>query len=70
QGSTICIAAGKYNNATKGFPLIALSQDSGVSWSFPVEMGKSLPKDLSEGEFQAAGATLKGNSLLEINKSN
>lgn len=66
----ICIAAGNYSNGPSTFPILALTQDSGVHWDYPEYIFKnltvSLRPDFKSGSFQAASCTGTGNKLTCI----
>jgi hypothetical protein len=51
-----CIAVGRYaDNISITYPLVALSTNNGVSWSYPINKASVLPTDYSaQGYFQQA----------------
>ncbi|CAM3060981.1 BNR/Asp-box repeat containing protein [Legionella steigerwaltii] len=46
-----CIAGGTYSNGSTQYPLLAISQDGGVTWIYSIDKSKTLPFDFNNGGF-------------------
>ena len=45
----VCLAGGNYiDTSSTGYPLVALSQNGGATWSFPIEKSNALPADYND----------------------
>jgi hypothetical protein len=60
-----CIAAGSYSTITYGYPLLAQSTNSGMTWTYSID-SSNVPSDFVSGEFRstvASTASLLPNAL-------
>ncbi len=58
---SLCIISGEYDNRTKPWPLLAVSNDKGETWSYPSEIIKSaLPPFFMRGKLDG-GSSCSGN---------
>lgn len=61
ENYNICIATGQYSNDIATFPLVAVSRDSGQTWTYPTAVFRDLnikiDPDFIAGIFNSAGTT-------------
>ncbi|KTC81164.1 BNR/Asp-box repeat containing protein [Legionella cherrii] len=50
-----CVASGLYSDNSIQYPLVANSQDGGVTWIYSIDASKTLPFDFSTGGFINSG---------------
>ncbi|MFC3909187.1 hypothetical protein ACFORL_08900 [Legionella dresdenensis] len=62
SGNT-CIATGYYDDGTVILPLLALSQDGGVTWTYPTDIRTALPSPFNYGFF-GKGASCSGSVCI------
>ena len=63
----VCIAGGGYSDITVAnvYPLVALTTNGGLTWSYPIENGGTLPTDFNlNGSFNGVSCNGAGNTAV------